>query len=352
VQQGTFSGSIGAVADCLDDDELLAFALGELAAGALERVERHLDACPACSTALAAALAAAPAGEPASLSAVTFQAGRILAGRYRILRFLARGGMGEVYEAEDLLLDLPVALKTVALSSSDEGKAAARLRREVQLARRVSHPNVCRVFDLGTDGRSLFVTMELLAGETLGQWVRRDGRLAPGEVAALLPQLLGALAAAHAAGVVHRDFKSDNVMLCQPSPDGRRRVAVMDFGLARATLPESALSTLTTEDRMLVGSVAYMAPEQVMGNAPLGPAVDIYALGVVLFELLTGRLPFLGETAIETATLRLLAPAPSPRAVVPMLAPAWEALVGRCLERDPERRFATVEEIVSPDPAG
>jgi eukaryotic-like serine/threonine-protein kinase len=270
-----------------------------------------------------------------------------VAGRYRIVRFLARGGMGEVYEAEDLELGVHIALKTLrTLAGSDgssESRAIDRFKREVQLARRVTHPNVCRIFDLGVDQsgetRIVFLTMELVDGESLGDRLDR-GALAPAEALPLLAQMADALAAAHAAGVIHRDFKSSNVMVV----DGGKRVVVTDFGLARPS--ERNDDSSLSQENALIGSPKYMAPEQVEGLT-LTPAADVYALGVVAFEMVTGRVPFLGETALQTALKRLTEPAPSARSLRPELPASWDAALTRCLAKEPRDRFADPHAFVA-----
>ena len=235
----------------------------------------------------------------------TFQPDERVAGRYRIIRFLARGGMGEVYEAEDEELHSPVALKTIRVDLADDEAVLGRFRSEISLARRVTHANVCRLFDLGFHqsprGRITFLTMELLEGESLRQRLRRDGRLDPAEALPLVKQMVDGLAAAHAFGIIHRDFKSDNVMLVPTAGGGPPRAVITDFGLARSA---EAAATLRTNSGELKGTPAYMAPEQV-GSGPIGCAVDIYALGVVLYEMMTGTLPFTGDTAMAVAVKRL-----------------------------------------------
>jgi tetratricopeptide (TPR) repeat protein len=266
--------------------------------------------------------------------------GTRVAGRYRIVRFLARGGMGEVYEAEDLELGVHIALKTLRTLAGSEGssesRAIDRFKREVQLARKVTHPNVCRIFDLGVDqegeARIVFLTMELLDGESLADRLER-GRIAPAEALPLVAQMAAALAAAHAAGVIHRDFKSSNVMLV----DGGKRVVVTDFGLARPR--ERHEDSSLSQENALIGSPKYMAPEQVEGLA-LTPAADVYALGVVTFEMATGRLPFVGETPLQTALKRLTEPAPSAKSLQPDLPASWDAALAHCLRKDPAERFA------------
>jgi serine/threonine protein kinase len=236
--------------------------------------------------------------------------GPIVAGRWRITRFIAVGGMGEVYEAEDVALGERVALKTVRRDAAYDSVAVERFKREVLLARKVSHPNVCRIFEFGVEREIVFLTMELLAGETLATRLRERGPMPLVEARAIAVQLCAALEAAHAAGVVHRDLKANNVMLV-----GERAV-VTDFGLARAFSGEASDDTSLTGRGMLVGTPAYMAPEQIDGG-PIGPATDIYALGVLLFELVSGRRPFEGGSGMEVAMRRLREDPPSLRALAP-----------------------------------
>jgi tetratricopeptide (TPR) repeat protein len=281
-----------------------------------------------------------PAAEPRGPQ---FGAGDLVANRYRILRYLARGGMGEVYEAVDLTLDEPIALKTIVADKASRAATVERFKREIQLARKVTHRNVCRIFDVAfhvrgeeRDEALVFLTMELLDGETLGDRIRRAGPLAPVDALSIARQIAAALDAAHHAGIVHRDLKSQNVLLTQD------RAVVTDFGLAR---PAGDGGTITHEDQAMLGSPAYMAPEQVVGRTATG-AADLYALGVVLFEMTTGTLPFVAETPLSTAAKRLTDAPPRPRDRAPTLDASWEAAILRCLERDPAKRFASAGEVV------
>ncbi|KFA91870.1 serine/threonine-protein kinase [Archangium violaceum] len=285
----------------------------------------------------------------------TFSVGTEVAGRYRVERFLSRGGMGEVYAAEDLSLHEPVALKTIRPELAATPEALLRFKRELRLARRVTHPNVCRVFDIGehevvpkeggTPYRIVFLTMELLAGRTLHEQLVRHGRMPPEQVLRLAEQMAGALDAAHAAQIIHRDFKPGNVMLVTAPPAaGGPRAVVTDFGLARGELLEGDGST--SRDGHIVGSPSYMSPEQVEG-LPLSPASDIYSFGLVLFEMVTGRRPFVAETPTATSLLRLRQAPPSPLEFVPELDSSWAEVLLRCLERQPEKRFATASEAIA-----
>lgn len=280
----------------------------------------------------------------------TVPVGEVLASRFRILRFIASGGMGEVYEAEDLELNTHVALKTIRLSAAGEADAMERFRGEVRLAHEVTHTNVCRIFDLfrhipaGEEpgGPVTFLTMELLSGETLADRLRRRGPMVPEEALEIVEQLAAGLTAAHRAGVVHGDLKSANVVLA-PSSSGERRprAVITDFGLARGRESIGRAG----EAGSPAGTPAYMAPEQVEGKEATR-ASDLYALGVVLFEMVTGAFPFVGDTAAATARKRLEQPPPSPRGLARDLPPPWDAAILRCLERDPARRFASASDVV------
>jgi eukaryotic-like serine/threonine-protein kinase len=300
---------------------------------------------------------AAPVPLPVPPPGRSFAPGDVAAGRYRIVRFLAQGGMGEVYEAEDLELRDPVALKTIAPHLAADPHVVERFKREILLARKVTHPNVCRLLELGAHragpgSKVLFLTMELLQGETLQQRLKRDGRLRPAEALPLVRQMCAALGAAHDVGVVHRDFKAANVMLvpaaAHPEPGPRLpspvRVVVMDFGLARLNASEEDDTGSITQTGALVGTPAAMAPEQLKGEEATA-ATDVYALGLVLYEMLTGTRPFSGPLP-GWIYKRLTEPAPSPRLLSPELDAAWEAAVLRCLEREPAHRFASAQQVV------
>ena len=270
-----------------------------------------------------------------------------------MLRFVARGGMGAVYEVTDLVLRSRVALKTLEGPITSDEAAMERFRREVLLARRVSHPNVCRVYELyrtsGADGSPLhFLTMEFLEGETVAARLTR-GRLSTTEALPLVQQMCDGLSAAHAQGVIHRDFKSGNVMLVPRSgdqPEGPPRVAITDFGVARAFERGDPETEGLTGEAAVLGTPEYMAPEQVTGGE-VSPATDVYALGVVMYQMVTGQLPFAGGTPLATAARRLETPPPRPELAAPGLDPRWSSTILRCLDRDPQRRFQTAAEVAA-----
>jgi len=283
-----------------------------------------------------------PFEPPSPVRASVFADGQIVSGRYRIVRFLNRGGMGEVYEAEDQDLKERVALKTLLPAIATDARMIARFKQEIQLSRKISHPNVCNVHDLArhpADGSSpdttLFLTMEFLPGETLSAKLEREGRMACDAALPLLQQMADALEAAHRAGVIHRDFKPSNVMLV-PSPEGPRAV-VTDFGLARSFVPSGETTATRTEG--VAGTLDYMAPELLAGQSA-SAASDVYALGMVAYKMATGALPFSSDTPLAGAILRSKVPVPSPRTFVPDLDPKWERAILHALDGDRMRRFS------------
>ena len=287
----------------------------------------------------------------------TFLPNTRVAGRFRILRWIDDGGMGEVFEAEDTELDERVALKVLRPEITAEPGALKRFRREVHLARQVTHPNVCRTFDIfhhppesaaSQSPPAAIVSMELLDGETLSRRIRRRGRLSPEQALPIVRQLAAALEAAHDAGVVHRDFKSGNVMLVpdssrtRPSAGGER-AAVTDFGLAWGERDRAAGTERGTG---LAGTPAYMAPEQ-LSRGEITAATDVYAFGVVIFEMVTGRLPYEGPTSMSALQRRARDQPTSPRLYVPDLDRRWETAILRCLQSDPADRFQSALGVVA-----
>lgn len=266
-----------------------------------------------------------------------FTPGQILAGRYRIVGLLGRGGMGEVYRADDLKLGSPVALKFLPRASSRDAGVIERFHAEVRTARQVSHPHVCRVYDIGEiDGRH-FLSMEYVDGEDLTTLLRRIGRLPPAKAIEIARQLAAGLAAAHEKGVLHRDLKPANVMI-----DGHGRARITDFGLA--VLADEASAEVA-------GTPAYMSPEQLEGR-PATVQSDIYALGLVLYELCTGKRPFEATSLVEWRRLRSELPPPSPSIHTTDMDPVVERVVLRCLEADPTRRPQTAAHVALALPGG
>ncbi|TVQ95620.1 MAG: protein kinase [Deltaproteobacteria bacterium] len=261
----------------------------------------------------------------------------LIAERYALRAVLGEGGMGSVYLAHDRVLREDVALKTLRPDHHAASDAAERLREEVRLARRVTHPNVARTFDIGLHEGVPFLTMEFVDGEDLSAWLERKERVSLSRLLDVALPICRGLQAAHAVGVIHRDLKPANVILAR---DGR--VLLTDFGIARALRSDGRL----TGDRAMLGTPAYMAPEQVTGTPEPDRRTDIYALGVVLFELWSGRLPFEGTTAMALALARLHQNAPDLAALAPETPPGLAAIVHRCLQREPDQRFQDVVGII------
>lgn len=257
--------------------------------------------------------------------------GRVLDNRYRIGPRIARGGMASVYEATDIRLDRTVAVKIMHPGLGDDDEFAARFVREARSAARLSHPNVVAVYDQGDDDGAVFLSMELIDGITLRDVIRKEAPMPPARALALLEPVLSALAAAHRAGLIHRDVKPENVLIAD---DGRVKVA--DFGLARAV---SADTQHTATGGVLIGTVSYLAPELVVDGRADARA-DVYAAGVVLFELLTGVKPHEGESPIQVAYKHVHEDVPTPSSLVPGIPAYVDALVARATARDRSARPA------------
>ena len=262
-------------------------------------------------------------------------AGRLLDGRYAVTARIARGGMATVYRATDTRLDREVALKVMHADLARDEDFVRRFIGEARSVARLSHQNVVAVFDQGADGPFLYLAMEYVPGRTLKELLRDSGRFPPATALEIMAGVLGGLAAAHASGIVHRDVKPENVLV---TADGRIKVA--DFGLARA---QSAAGH--TRAGLLIGTVAYVPPEQVTGGTT-GPRGDVYSAGVMLFELLTGRQPFTGDTPLSIAYQHVNSGVPAPSTVAPGIPAAVDQLVLAATGRDPARRPADAGEFL------
>ncbi|HLX09286.1 MAG TPA: serine/threonine-protein kinase [Thermoanaerobaculia bacterium] len=277
------------------------------------------------------AAAAAPAA-PAAVQQVAI--GQLLADRYEILAELGRGGMGRVYQAFDRELGEPVAIKTLLGQPDDGSNDAERLLRELQICRKITHPNVLRVFDFGRFPGGIFLTMELLEGERLDHRISRQGPLPAPLAQDLLCEVTAGLEEAHALGIVHRDLKPSNIFLTP------LRLKILDFGIAR----QLGSDTRLTATGFAVGSPAYMSPEQLQG-LPLDGRSDLYALGVLAFVMLAGREPFAGATAAALALQHLQQPPPDLRRLRPDLPAGWPELVATLLAKRPADRFGSAAEV-------
>ena len=273
------------------------------------------------------------------ISGGRFAPGAIVAERYRIVALLGRGGMGEVYRAEDLKLSQVLAIKFLPEALSRDETALARFHAEVRFARQVSHPNVCRVFDIGGENGVPFLTMEYVDGEDLSSLVRRIGRLPHDKAAEVSRQICAGLAAAHERGVIHRDLKPSNVML-----DGAGKARITDFGLA-------GIAANMKGAEIRAGTPAYMAPEQLAGRE-VSTKSDIYALGLVMYEVLTGKRAFEAATMAELIKAREDGKLTEPSTLVKDLDPVMERVILRCLDLDPAKRPATALQVAAALPGG
>jgi len=268
-----------------------------------------------------------------------FAPGSIVAERYRIVALLGKGGMGEVYRAEDLRLSQVLAMKFLPAALSEDASALARFHSEVRVARQVSHPNVCRMFDIGDAEGLPFLTMEYVDGEDLSSLIRRIGRLPQDKAIETARQICAGLAAAHERGVVHRDLKPANIML-----DGAGKARITDFGLA-------GIAANIQGAEVRAGTPAYMAPEQLAGKEVTAKS-DIYSLGLVMYELLTGKRAFDAASLPELMKARTEGKITNPSTLVRDLDPLVERVILRCLENDPAKRPATALQVAAALPGG
>ena len=272
---------------------------------------------------------------PAASAASVLPPGMEIGKRYRVLRILGRGGMGAVYQVQDLQLDREVALKLIRPDIAENEAVIERFKREIQLSSKVTHKNVLRVYDLGESDGVPYLTMHYIEGEDLASLIKREKRLPIARTLRLFRQICEGLQAAHEQGVIHRDLKPQNVML-----DPSDRVYLTDFGLAK-TLEQSGI----TQTGAVIGTPYYMSPEQVKGE-PAGPRSDIYAIGIILYEMLTGAVPFTGSSAFEVMIQRVQRPPRPAREINPEIPAYLEKILERCLAMDPASRYQSLEEIL------
>ncbi|MBK9263400.1 MAG: protein kinase [Polyangiaceae bacterium] len=271
--------------------------------------------------------------------------GQVLDEKYQILRLLGTGGMGAVYEGENLRIKRRVAIKVLHASVSSAADNVARFEREAQAAGRIGSEHICEVLDLGVlpDG-SRYMVMEYLDGETLSQRIKKNGRLAPAQSIPLMAQVLDALGAAHTAGIVHRDLKPDNIFIL-PNKAGRADfIKILDFGVSKFS-QISGEEMNVTRAGAVVGTPYYMSPEQARGMAQVDARSDIYALGVVLYQATTGQVPFRAETFNELLFKIALELPPPPQQFVPDLDPEFAAIIQKAMAREQPHRFQSCAEF-------
>lgn len=274
---------------------------------------------------------------------MSFQPGDTIEGKYRILRLLGEGGMGAVYEGENVRIHRKVAIKVLHAAVAAKADVVQRFEREAQAAGRIGSEHIVEVLDLGTlpEG-DRYMVMEYLEGESLGERIKRKKRLTPQEVGTLLHQLLEGLQAAHTAGIIHRDIKPDNVFLMNRKGAQKDFVKLLDFGVSKFNALDSEMSM--TRTGAVMGTPFYMSPEQARGGK-IDTRSDLYSVGVVVYQAVTGRVPFHAETFNELVfKIALESPEPA-EFVAPGLDPAFAALIVRSMVRDPGGRFQTAQEF-------
>ncbi len=329
---------------CPTEDEVLALVAGDLPESVLPRLIAHTERCSGCALVVAeAGLAlgdtesAPPSTTLARSGRAAFAAGQLVAGRYWIERRIGRGGMGEVYAALDRELGDRVALKTISPAFASDPRSVDRFKLELCLARRIAHPSVCRVLEFGrhelaSGASQCFFTLQYIDGVTLRRHLLERATVELASALEVSAQLAQGLQAIHDQNVVHRDIKPENVML--PAATSAPRAVWVDFGLARVDLRE------TRSGALLAGTPDYAAPELLRGDVA-SRSSDLFAFGVMLFELLTGQLPFARSGSFSAASAQPRGDTPAPSSLRPELPPALDALVLECLSRTPDQRPAS-----------
>ncbi len=272
--------------------------------------------------------------------------GQIIDGKYRLTRLLGSGGMGAVYEGENVRIHRRVAIKMLHSQVSSQAETVTRFEREAQAAGRIGSEHICEVLDLGVmpDG-TRYMVMEYLEGETLGARIKRFGRLTPQQTVPLVAQVLDALEAAHAVGIIHRDLKPDNVWI-MPSRGGTKDfVKILDFGVSKFSQSAGGDEMNTTRAGSVVGTPYYMSPEQARGMGSIDGRTDVYAIGVVLYQAVTGQVPYQAETFNELLFKIVLEVAPPPQTYVPDLDPEFAGIILRAMSREPGQRYPNCAEF-------
>jgi len=292
--------------------------------------------CAECGTELLR-----PTGVPSAAPTETLQiplkeltTGTIFAGRYQVIEELGRGGMGKVYKVLDQEVNARVALKLIKPEISTDFETIERFRNELKTARDIAHKNVCRMYDLGKEAGSYFITMEYVSGEDLKSMIRMSGQLSVGTAVSIAKQVCDGLAEAHRLGVVHRDLKPSNIMI-----DKEGTVRIMDFGIARSLRVKGI-----TGAGVIIGTPEYMSPEQVEGKE-VDQRSDVYSLGIILYEMLAGRVPFEGDTPLTVAVKHKSETPRPPRELNAQISEDLNRVVLRCLEKDREKRYGNAAEL-------
>jgi serine/threonine-protein kinase len=273
-------------------------------------------------------------------------AGHVIDGKYRLVRVIGTGGMGAVYEGENVLIRRRVAIKILHAASTNNADSVRRFEREAQAAGEIGNDHILEVLDIGSlPNGDRYLVMEYLDGETLAERIERYGRLTPGQIAPIARQFLTALVSAHAAGIIHRDLKPENIFIVRSKAGRTDFVKLIDFGISKFSRPFAEGEQRMTRADAVLGTPVYMSPEQARGASETDVRSDIYSCGVILYESVTGQLPFDGESFNDLMFKIALSDAPSPLSVIPTLDREFSEIINRAIARDPNKRFPSAQEF-------
>jgi serine/threonine-protein kinase len=272
-----------------------------------------------------------------------FSPGEVVEGRFKTIRKIGEGGMGQVYEGYDLAQDRPVALKFLDPALVDDPTWLSRFRREAMAVTKIGHPSICQVYDTGATADHVpYIVMELLKGRDLLQEIAATGTLSEVRLVWTILPVLSALSKAHSYGIVHRDLKPENIFISL-QPDGTTRVKLLDFGVSKILDEANALAL--TKTGTILGTPWYMSPEQARGLKSVDHRSDLWSMGVVIYEALTGKLPFKGDS-YNVALLAIIFKDPTPLSTyLPFVRPNLEAVISRTLNKDPDQRYQSADEL-------
>jgi serine/threonine protein kinase len=293
--------------------------------------------CNECATALIAS-EEMPASQTKTLLTPKerLPSGTTFANRYEIIEVLGKGGMGKVYKALDKEINEEVAIKFLKPEIAEDERTIERFRNELKIARRIAHKNVCKMYHLAKEEKTPYITMEYVSGVSLKDFIQKSGKLQEEEAIDIAQQICRGLLEAHELGVVHRDLKPQNIMI-----DAKGGIKIMDFGIARSLMAKGV-----TQTGMIIGTPEYMSPEQAEGREA-NQHSDIYSLGVILYEMVTGAVPFGGDSALSVAVKHKTEIAPDPRALNEEVTESMSAVILKCMEKESEKRYQSAEELLS-----